>query len=141
MKKMMFALGLVSLLTLGATNDASAQFGGDGGGYPGQTSARAKGAIIGGGLGAAAGAIISRRDPVAGGIVGAVLGAGAGYVIGNNEDKVKAQRRYGYSNYNQRNYNQGYYNQRNSRYNRESYHRNKGYRNRAYNYNNSYSRY
>jgi hypothetical protein len=134
MKKMMFALGLVSLLTLGVTNDASAQFGGYGGAYPGQTSARAKGAIIGGGLGAAAGAIISRRDPVAGGIIGAVLGAGAGYVIGNNEDKVKAQQRYGYPN-------KGYYNQQNSRYNRQNYHKNKGYRNRAYNYNNSYSRY
>lgn len=123
MKKLICALGFASLLTVGVTNTASAQFGGGYGNRP--VSARAKGAIIGAGLGAAAGAIIHRRDPVAGGIVGAVIGGGAGYVIGNNEDKVKAQRANDYYYYkrNQRNYyrGNGYYQQRrvySDRYNR-----------------------
>jgi len=112
MKKLICALGFASLLTVGVTNTASAQFGGYG---DRPVSARAKGAIIGAGLGAAAGAIISRRDPVAGGIVGAVVGGGAGYMIGNNEDKVRAQRANDYYyRQNQRNYyrGNGYYQQR-----------------------------
>jgi len=105
-------MGLVSLLCMGVTENASAQFGGIGGGRP--VSARAKGAIIGGGLGAAAGAIIHRRDPVGGGIVGAVLGAGAGYAIGNSEDKRKIERQRAYyrgSNdyYGKRRLSRGYY--------------------------------
>ena len=90
MKKLICALGMVSFLSLGITENATAQTFGGGR----QVSARAKGAIIGGGLGAAAGAIIHRRDPVAGGIVGAVLGAGTGYIIGNNEDKIRDRRIY-----------------------------------------------
>ena len=122
---MICALGFASLLTLGVNTTASAQFGGGFGNYPQrQVSARAKGAIIGAGLGAAAGAIIHRRDPVAGGIVGAVLGGGAGYVIGNNEDKVKAERaqRYYYKK-NNRNYyrGKGYYEQRRVYSNRYRY--------------------
>ena len=90
MKKLICALGMVSFLSLGITENATAQTFGGGR----QVSARAKGAIIGGGLGAAAGAIIHRRDPVAGGIIGAVLGAGGGYMIGNNEDKIRERRAY-----------------------------------------------
>jgi hypothetical protein len=112
MRKLICALGMVSLLSVGLSEEASAQYG-----YPTrQVSARAKGAIIGAGLGAAAGAIIHRRDPVAGGIVGAVIGAGGGYVIGNNEDKIRRQSGYGYNSgyqYRQRRYNNdGYYRQR-----------------------------
>jgi len=50
-------------------------------------SAKAKGAVIGTGVGAAAGAIINKRNRVAGGIIGGVLGAGAGTGIGAIIDK------------------------------------------------------
>ncbi|RYZ23831.1 MAG: hypothetical protein EOP49_46025 [Sphingobacteriales bacterium] len=118
MKKLIGALGLVALFTVGVTENASAQFGGINQGQR-QVSSRAKGAIIGGGLGAAAGAIIHRRDPVGGGIVGAVLGAGAGYVIGNSEDKAKARRVYQNSRYQRQSYYRG--GQRN--YQRQGYYR------------------
>src|SRR5688572_9313891 len=39
----------------------------------------AKGAVIGGGVGAAAGAVINKKNRVVGGAIGAVLGAGIGY--------------------------------------------------------------
>ena len=126
MKKLICALGVASLLTVGVNTTASAQFGGFGGGYGDRpVSARAKGAIIGGGLGAAAGAIIHRRDPVAGGIVGAVLGAGAGYAIGNNEDKMRMQRGRGY-------YNNGHA----PKYRRDNryYQERRGYYNNGYRY-------
>lgn len=106
---------MVAFLGLGTAEEVSAQnFGGGR-----QVSARAKGAIIGGGLGAAAGAIIHRRDPVAGGIIGAVLGAGGGYMIGNNEDKIRRQEAYQYDNRYRRDYNRGQYRQQrvyNNRY-------------------------
>jgi Glycine zipper len=47
----------------------------------------AKGAVIGGVGGAAAGAIINKRNRGAGAIIGGVLGAGAGYGIGHGKDK------------------------------------------------------
>ena len=126
MRKVICALGMVSLLSLGLSENASAQFGG--GGYPQrQVSARAKGAIIGAGLGAAAGAIIHRRDPVAGGIVGAVVGGAGGYMIGNNEDKIRRQEAYQYNNGYQ------YRQQRHSRYRG-----NGGYYRQQRVYNNSY---
>jgi hypothetical protein len=50
-------------------------------------SAKAKGAVIGAGTGAAAGAIINKRNRVAGAIIGGVLGAGAGTGIGAIIDK------------------------------------------------------
>ncbi|HRO41495.1 MAG TPA: hypothetical protein PL009_01580 [Flavipsychrobacter sp.] len=110
MKKLICVLGLASLLTVGVNNTASAQFGSGEFGGGRQVSARAKGAIIGAGLGAAAGAIIHRRDPVAGGIVGAVVGGGAGYAVGNNEDKIRERRNHRYyrnNGYQQRNYYRG----------------------------------
>lgn len=55
-------------------------------------SPQAKGAIIGGLGGAAAGAIIHKRNRVVGGAVGAAAGAGTGYMIGRNvHNKRKAQ--------------------------------------------------
>lgn len=117
MKKLVCVFGMIALLSFGASTEASAQFGN----YPQkQVSARAKGAIIGGGLGAAAGAIIHKRDPVAGGVVGAVVGAGAGYVIGNNEDKIRERksRQYYRSKYHK---NRGYYEQRRVYSNRYGY--------------------
>jgi hypothetical protein len=50
-------------------------------------SAKAKGAVIGAGTGAAAGAIINKRNRVAGAVIGGVLGAGAGTGIGAILDK------------------------------------------------------
>jgi membrane protein involved in colicin uptake len=47
-------------------------------------SPQAKGAIIGGLGGAAAGAIIHKRNRVVGGAVGAAAGAGTGYMVGRN---------------------------------------------------------
>jgi YMGG-like Gly-zipper len=46
----------------------------------------AKDAIIGGGVGAVGGAIISKKKGK-GAIIGGLLGAGAGYIIGKNKDK------------------------------------------------------
>ncbi|GAB2957663.1 hypothetical protein GCM10027048_25360 [Hymenobacter coalescens] len=58
----------------------------------GKVSPQAKGAIIGGLGGAAAGAIIHKRNRVVGGAVGAAAGAGTGYMIGRNiQNKKKAQ--------------------------------------------------
>ncbi|RYZ23083.1 MAG: glycine zipper family protein [Chitinophagaceae bacterium] len=50
-------------------------------------SKTAKGAVIGGVTGAAAGAIINKKNRGAGAIIGGVVGAGAGAVIGNAQDK------------------------------------------------------
>jgi hypothetical protein len=50
-------------------------------------SAKAKGAVIGAGAGAAAGAIINKRNRAAGAVIGGVLGAGAGTGIGAIIDK------------------------------------------------------
>lgn len=50
-------------------------------------SKAAKGAVIGGVAGAAGGAIINKRNRVAGGVIGGVLGAGVGYGIGRSMDK------------------------------------------------------
>jgi hypothetical protein len=48
-------------------------------------SKAAKGAAIGGGAGAVAGAVIGKNAK--GAIIGAVLGAGGGYIIGRSQDK------------------------------------------------------
>ena len=50
-------------------------------------SKAAKGAIIGGVGGAAAGAVINKKNRAAGAVIGGVLGAGAGYGIGRSKDK------------------------------------------------------
>ena len=50
-------------------------------------SKSAKGAVIGGVVGATAGAIINKRAPAVGAVVGGVVGAGAGYEIGRSKDK------------------------------------------------------
>jgi hypothetical protein len=54
-------------------------------------SNKTKGAVIGGVVGAGAGAVINKKNPVVGAVVGAVLGAGGGYVIGGKMDKKKGQ--------------------------------------------------
>ncbi len=57
-------------------------------------SPQAKGAVIGAGTGAVAGAVIHKRNRVVGGAVGGAVGAGAGYAIGkhvDNKNKEKAR--------------------------------------------------
>jgi hypothetical protein len=50
-------------------------------------SKAAKGAAIGGGAGAIAGAVLVKKNRVAGGALGAIIGGGIGYVIGHAKDK------------------------------------------------------
>lgn len=50
-------------------------------------SKAAKGAAIGGVTGAAAGAIISKKNRAAGAVIGGAVGAGVGYGIGRAKDK------------------------------------------------------
>lgn len=50
-------------------------------------SKTAKGAVIGGVVGAGTGAVVNKRNRAAGAVIGGVLGAGAGAVIGNEMDK------------------------------------------------------
>jgi hypothetical protein len=50
-------------------------------------SKAAKGAVIGGVVGAGAGAVINKKNRGAGAVIGGVLGAGAGYGIGRGMDK------------------------------------------------------
>jgi hypothetical protein len=50
-------------------------------------SKAAKYGVIGGGGGAVLGAVINKKNRVAGGVIGAVLGGGLGYVLGRSQDK------------------------------------------------------
>jgi len=50
-------------------------------------SKAAKGAVIGGVTGAAAGAIINKKNRGVGAVIGGVIGAGGGYVLGRGMDK------------------------------------------------------
>ena len=50
-------------------------------------SKAAKGAIIGGVVGAGAGAIIDKKKPVRGAVIGGATGAGVGYTIGRDGDR------------------------------------------------------
>ena len=50
-------------------------------------SKAAKGAVIGGVVGAGAGAVINKKNRAVGAVIGGVLGAGGGYGIGRGMDK------------------------------------------------------
>lgn len=50
-------------------------------------SKTAKGAVIGGVVGAGTGAAVNKKNRAAGAVIGGVVGAGAGAVIGNEMDK------------------------------------------------------
>jgi hypothetical protein len=50
-------------------------------------SKAAKGAVIGGVTGAAAGAILNKQNRAVGAVIGGVIGAGGGYVLGRGMDK------------------------------------------------------
>lgn len=82
MKKVPLLLALVMFFSAIATSFAQDR----------KVSSHAKGAVIGGLGGAAAGAIINKKNRVVGGAVGGAAGAGLGYVIGKNADnKRKAE--------------------------------------------------
>ena len=57
-----------------------------------QWSPQAKGAVIGGLGGAAAGALINKRNRAVGGIVGGVAGGAIGYGVGKHIDNKRKQR-------------------------------------------------
>lgn len=50
-------------------------------------SKAAKYSVIGGGGGAILGAVINKRNRVAGGIIGGILGGGVGYGVGRSQDR------------------------------------------------------
>ncbi|MBF9224292.1 hypothetical protein [Hymenobacter ruricola] len=84
MKKLPYFLTLIILLsTVFGSAPAKAQW-----------SPQAKGAVIGGLGGAAAGAIINKRNRAVGGVVGGVAGGAIGYGVGkhiDNKNKEKAR--------------------------------------------------
>ena len=55
-------------------------------------SPQAKGAVIGGLGGAAAGILINKRNRAVGGVVGGAAGAGIGYAIGKHTDNKRKER-------------------------------------------------
>lgn len=57
-----------------------------------QWSPQAKGAVIGGLGGAAAGALINKRNRAVGGIIGGVAGGAIGYGVGKHIDNKRKQR-------------------------------------------------
>jgi len=79
MKKLSYFLSLVLVMSIIFSQKAQAQ-------ERKRWSPQAKGAVIGTGAGAAAGAIIHKRNRVAGGVVGGVVGGATGYAIGKSKD-------------------------------------------------------
>jgi hypothetical protein len=84
MKKPHYITALVLLLTTTFGGFAQAQ-------EKKPWSPQAKGALIGGVGGAAAGAIIHKRNRVVGGVVGGAAGAGVGYAIGKRTDNRRKE--------------------------------------------------
>ncbi|SMB88464.1 17 kDa surface antigen [Hymenobacter roseosalivarius DSM 11622] len=84
MKKLSYITTLILLLTLTFGSSAQAQ-------ERKPWSPQAKGAVIGGVGGAAAGAIINKRNRPVGGVVGGVAGAGVGYAIGKRTDNRRKE--------------------------------------------------
>ncbi|TGE17526.1 hypothetical protein [Hymenobacter elongatus] len=84
MKKVSLVLALVMMLTAAFSNMAQAQ-------ERKKWSPQAKGAVIGGLGGGAAGAIIHKRNRAVGGVVGGVAGAGIGYAIGKRTDNKRKE--------------------------------------------------
>ncbi len=84
MKKLSYISILILLLTLTFGSAVQAQ-------EKKRWSPQAKGAVIGGLGGAAAGAIIHKRSRPVGGVVGGVAGAGVGYAIGKRTDNRRKE--------------------------------------------------
>ncbi|MCI1186167.1 glycine zipper domain-containing protein [Hymenobacter sp. DH14] len=81
MNKLPYFFALIILLTSFNVPKAQAQW-----------SPQAKGAVIGGLGGAAAGAIINKRNRAVGGVVGGVAGGAIGYGVGKHIDNKRKQR-------------------------------------------------
>lgn len=79
MKKVIFILSLVFIISITFNQASEAQ-------TNKRWSPQAKGTVIGAGAGAAAGAIIHKRNRVVGGVVGGVAGGATGYAIGKRKD-------------------------------------------------------
>ncbi|QIL77136.1 YMGG-like glycine zipper-containing protein [Hymenobacter sp. HDW8] len=84
MKKLSYISTLILLISATFTNAVQAQ-------EKKPWSPQAKGAVIGGVGGAAAGAIINKRNRPVGGVVGGVAGAGVGYAIGKRTDNKRKE--------------------------------------------------
>ena len=81
MNKLPYFFALIILLTSFHAPAAHAQW-----------SPQAKGAVIGGLGGAAAGALINKRNRAVGGLVGGVAGGAIGYGVGKHIDNKRKQR-------------------------------------------------
>ena len=81
MNKLPYFFALIILLSSFSAPAAHAQW-----------SPQAKGAVIGGLGGAAAGAIINKRNRAVGGVVGGVAGGAIGYGVGKHIDNKRKQR-------------------------------------------------
>ena len=81
MNKLPYFFALIILLTSFHAPEARAQW-----------SPQAKGAVIGGLGGAAAGALINKRNRAVGGVVGGVAGGAIGYGVGKHIDNKRKQR-------------------------------------------------
>ena len=81
MNKLPYLFALIILLSTFSVPPARAQW-----------SPQAKGAVIGGLGGAAAGALINKRNRAVGGIVGGVAGGAIGYGVGKHIDNKRKQR-------------------------------------------------
>lgn len=83
MNKLPYILSVLVLLStvFGTATPARAQW-----------SPQAKGAVIGGLGGAAAGAIINKRNRAVGGVVGGVAGGAIGYGVGKHVDNKRKER-------------------------------------------------
>lgn len=81
MNKLPYFFALIILLTSFQAPAAHAQW-----------SPQAKGAVIGGLGGAAAGALINKRNRAVGGVIGGVAGGAIGYGVGKHIDNKRKQR-------------------------------------------------
>lgn len=79
MKKVNLIFSLIFIITIVLSQGVEAQ-------TRKPWSPQAKGTVIGAGTGAAAGAIIHKRNRVVGGVVGGVAGGATGYAIGKHKD-------------------------------------------------------
>ncbi len=82
MKKILFAFSMIFAVVISSNQSMAQRRKG--------MSSQAKGALIGGGAGVAAGALIGHN--VGGAVLGGALGAGGGYVVGNEIRRNKAKK-------------------------------------------------
>lgn len=78
MKKLCIAAIAVGSLLIGSGAEAQEKW-----------SSKAKGAVIGAGGGAAAGAVLHKKNRSKGAIIGGVVGSGIGYMYGRRKDKKR----------------------------------------------------